>query len=224
MSPSANGARSELLAMNDQLALFTAPVPVTAEHDRPGNPLNRDPAWPHATWRFGSGRGIEYRHPEPTTPPPAAVLGGAWQWNPLVPGWRLDYPRPPFSLAPKGVASDRHGPKLLPPPGFLEIDRRRLAGRCPHCGRQSDGCWGGPGWHGWSDPRVAAAFEMEEAAGRHCYGLTVVDVPELGPLSPLSHYSRWGAGHCSACGAISWNDFRDPSSAYYRPPVTADGP
>ena len=107
--------------MNDQLALFTAPVPAKADHDVPGISRERDPDWPHATWRFGSGRGIEYRHPEPT-PPPAAVLGGAWQWNPLVPGWRLDYPRPPFSLAPKGVASDRHGPKLLPPPGFLEID------------------------------------------------------------------------------------------------------
>ena len=212
-----------MLPMSDQLALFTAPVPAKADHDVPGISRDRDPDWPHATWRFGSGRGIEYRHPEPTTPPPAAVLGGAWQWNPLGPGWRLDYPRPPFSLAPKGVASDRHGPKLLPPPGFLEIDRRRLAGRCPHCGQQSGGCWGGPGWHGWSDPRVAAAFETEEAVGRHCYGLTVIDVPELGPLSPLSHYSRWGAGYCSACGAISWNDFRDPSSAYYRPPVTADG-
>ena len=183
-----------MLPMNDQLALFTAPVPAKADHDGPGSSRERDPDWPHTTWRFGPGREIEYRHPEPTSPPPAAVLGGAWQWNPLVPGWRLDYPRPPFSLAPKGVASDRHGPKLLPPPGFLEIDRRRLAGRCPHCGQQSGGCWGGPGWHGWSDPRVAAAFETEEAAGRHCYGLTVVDVPGLGPLSPLSHFTRWGAG------------------------------
>ena len=71
---------------------------------------------------------------------------------------------------------------------------------------------------------MAAAFETEEAAGRHCYGLTVVDVPGVGPLSPLSHFTRWGAGYCSACGAISWNDFRDPSSAYYRPPVKADCP
>ena len=70
---------------------------------------------------------------------------------------------------------------------------------------------------------MAAVFETEKAAGRHCYGLTVIDVPELGPLSPLSHYTRWGAGYCSACGAISWNDFRDSSSAYYRPPVKADG-
>ena len=213
-----------MLPMNDQLALFTPPMPAKVDHDGPGSSRDRAPDWPHTTWRFGPGREIEYRHPEPTSPPPAAVLGGAWQWNPLVPGWRLDYPSPPVPLAPKGVGADGYGPKLLPPPGFLEIDRRRLAGRCPHCGQQSGGCWGGPGWHGWSDPRLAAAFEAEEAAGRHCYGLTVVDVPELGPLSPLSHYSRWGAGYCSACGAISWNDFRDPSSAYYRPPEQADGP
>jgi len=66
---------------------------------------------------------------------------------------------------------------------------------------------------------VAAAFAAEEAAGRRCYGLTEIDVPELGRINLMSHFSRCGAGYCAACGAISWNDFRDPPSAYYRPPA-----
>ncbi len=210
--------------MNDQLALFTAPAPPKADYDGPDGSPERDPAWPHTTWRFGLGREIEYREPEPTSPAPPAVLGGEWAWNPLVPGWRIDYAVPPFSLDPRGDGADRHGPRLLPPPGFFEIDRRRLAGRCPHCGKQSGGRWGGPGWCGWSDSRVAAAFEAEEAAGRRCYGLTVVDVPGVGPVNPLSHYTRWGAGFCASCGAVSWNDFRDPASAYYRPLAKTVGP
>ena len=53
---------------------------------------------------------------------------------------------------------------------------------------------------------MAAAFEAEESA------------------EPFSDHSRWCAGYCSACGAISWHDFRDPSSAYYRPPAKDDDP
>ena len=63
-----------------------------------------------------------------------------------------------------GSLCDRFGPRLLPPPGFIDFDRRPHAGRCPHCRGASSGKWGGPGWHGWSDPRVAAAFAAEEAA------------------------------------------------------------
>jgi len=66
---------------------------------------------------------------------------------------------------------------------------------------------------------VAVAFAAEEAAGRRCYGLTQIDVPGLGRINPMSHFSRWGAGYCAACGSISWNDFRDAASAYYRPPA-----
>jgi len=209
--------------MQEQLGLFSLASPA-ADPCLTKERAAADGAWPHRTWRFGPGRSIEYRDPEPTSPTPPAVLGGEWTWNPLVPGWRIDYAVPPFSLAPRGDGADQHGPKLLPPPGFFEIDRRRLAGRCPHCGEQSGGRWGGPGWCGWSDPRVAAVFEAEEAAGRRCYGLTVVDVPGLGPVNLLSHYTRWGAGFCSSCGAVSWSDFRDPASAYYRPPVKRVGP
>jgi len=32
------------------------------------------------------------------------------------------------------------------------------------------------------------------------------------------------ARRLTSSGTISWNDFRDPSSAYYRPPVTAGCP
>jgi len=209
--------------MLEQLGLFGSASPA-ADPCLTKERAAADDAWPHRTWRFGPGHSIEYRNPEPTSPAPPAVLGGEWAWNPLVPGWRIDYAVPPFSLDPPGAGADRHGPKLLPPPGFLEIDRRRLAGRCPHCGEQSGGRWGGPGWCGWSDSRVAAAFEAEEAAGRRCYELTVVDVPGLGPINLLSHYTRWGAGFCASCGAVSWNDFRDPASAYYRPPAKAVGP
>ena len=66
---------------------------------------------------------------------------------------------------------------------------------------------------------MAAAFAVEEAAGRRCYGLTEIEVSGLGRTNRMSHYSRWGAGYCGACGAISWNDFREPSSAYFRPPT-----
>lgn len=209
--------------MSQQLGLFTttstAIVPAASEAGR----VERDPNWPHATWRFGPGREIEYRHPMPTSPAPPPLLGGEWHWNPLVPGWRVDYPEPPQSLAPRGETRDRFGPRLLPPPGFIAFDRRH-AGRCPHCRGASGGRWGGPGWHGWSDRRVAAAFAAEEAAGRHCYGLTEIEVPGLGLVNPMTHYTRWDAGYCAACGAISWNDFREPSSAYLRPPTSLDYP
>jgi len=71
---------------------------------------------------------------------------------------------------------------------------------------------------------VAAAFAAEEAAGRHCYGLTAIEVPALGFVDPMTHYTRWGAGYCTACGATSWNDFREPSSACFRPPTPSDQP
>lgn len=176
--------------------------------------------WHHdRNWRFGPGHRIEYRYPRPTSPAPLAVRGAGWEWNPLVPGWQLYYPRPPFSLAPNGKTSDRNGPKLLPPPRFVLFNHVRLAGRCPHCRAYGTSYWGGPGWGGWGDSRVAAAYESEEAAGRPCYALTVVQVPELGAIQPMSHYTRWGAGFCSACGAVSWQDFRFPASAYFRPPI-----
>lgn len=212
--------------MRSQLGLFDqAPVTETTtivprlHGPAAGAAAAEDDIWRERPWRFGPGREIEYLHPEPTSPVPPAVLGGQWQWNPLVPGWRLYYQEPPFSLVPRGETADQHGPKLLPPAGFVLVDRRRLAGRCPHCTAQSAGHWGGPGWGGWSDSRVAAAYEAEEAASRPCYGLTVVDVLGLGSIAPLSHYTRWGAGYCTVCGAVSWNDFRDPSSAYFRPPA-----
>ena len=186
--------------------------------DACGQPGMASGPWDGRNWRFAANHDVEYLHPEPTSPAPPGVTGGEWQWNPLVPGWRLRYSEPPFSHMPRGETVDEHGPKLLPPPGFLLFDRRRLGGRCPHCSAQSTGHWGGPGWGGWADPRVAAAYEAEEAAGRRCYGLTVVDVPGLGAVAPLSHYSRWGAGYCTACGAIWWNDFREPASAHFRPP------
>jgi hypothetical protein len=220
--------------MRHQLGLFDQPPATTeiavvpaarpsAQVDPPKGAA-ADEIWRDRNWRFGPGREIVYLHPEPTSPAPPAVRGGEWDWNPLVPGWRLSYSRPPFPLTPSGETADRHGPKLLPPAGFLLVDRRRLGGRCPHCSAQSAGYWGGPGWGGWSDARVAAAYESEEAAGRHCYGLTVVDVLGLGAVAPLSHYTRWGAGYCCACGAVSWNDFRDPSSSYYRPPSREGAP
>ncbi len=113
---------------------------------------------------------------------------------------------------------DGHGPKLLPPTGFVLVNRHRLAGRCPHCRQAGTGHWGGRGWGGWSDARVAAAYESGEASGRRCYSLTVVEVPGLGVVAPLSHHTRWGAGYCTACGALWWNDFRHPGSAYFCPP------
>src|SRR5690606_24816540 len=124
--------------MLEQLGLFSSASPA-ADRCLTKERAAADDAWPHRTWRFGPGHSIEYREREATSPAPPAVLGGEWAWNPLVPGWRIDYPVPPFSLDPRGESADRHGPKLLPPRGFLEIDRRRLAGRCPHCGEQSGG-------------------------------------------------------------------------------------
>jgi hypothetical protein len=208
--------------MHRQLTIFAgqpAPTPATQRAAQTGAP---EDGWHHdRNWRFGPAHRIEYRYPRPTSPAPPAVVGAAWEWNPLVPGWRLHYPRPPFSLAPRGETVDRHGPKLLPPTGFTLIDQARLRGRCPRCRAHGTGYWGGPGWHGWGDSRVAAAYETEAASGRPCYGLNSVDVPGLGAVNPMSHYSRWGAGFCSACGAVSWNDFRSPESAYYRPPIRA---
>ena len=117
-----------MLPMNDQLALFTPPVPAKADHDAPGGSRERGPDWPHTTWRFGSGREIEYRHPEPTSPPPAAVLGGAWQWNPLVPGWRLDYPRP--AVLPRSEGRRRRPARPeAPPAARLPRDRPPAVGR-----------------------------------------------------------------------------------------------
>src|SRR5690606_36884659 len=142
---------------------------------------------PHTAWRFGPGREIEYRHQVPTSPAPPPLLGGEWRWNPLVPGWHLDYPEPPLSLVPRGKTRDRFGSRLLPLPGFIAFDRRRHAGRCPHCRGASGGRWGGLGWHGWSDPCVAAAFTAEAAAGRHCYGLTEIELPGLGLVNPMTH-------------------------------------
>lgn len=205
--------------VSQQLGLFTTTSTTIVPAASEAGGVDRDPDWPHTTWRFGPGREIEYRHPVPTSPAPPPLLGGEWHWNPLAPGWQLDYPQPPLSLAPRGETRDRFGSRLLPPPGFIAFDRRRHAGRCSHCCGASGGRWGGPGWHGWSDPRVAAAFAAEEAAGRRCYGLTKIEVPALGLVKPLTHYTRWGAGYCTACGAISWNDFREPSSAYFRPPT-----
>jgi len=180
--------------------------------------------WQNGTWRIEPGRQVEYRYPEPSSPAPPALYGATWEWNPLVPGWRLHYPCPPFSLAPSGETPDRHGPKLLPPAGFLLINQARLWGRCPHCKAESSRHWGGPGWGGWADVRIAAAYEADLGSGRHWYGLTDVDVPGLGRVQPMSHYTRWGAGFCIACGAVSWNDFRSPVSAYYRPPSKAAVP
>jgi len=204
-----------------QIPLFVATEP---DSNSPATLPEKSAEWPHATWRFGPGHEIEYRHPAPTSPAPPPVVGGDWRWNPLVPGWRLEYVEPPFPLAPRGETHDRFGLRLIPPAGFLDFDRRRAAGRCPHCRGTGGGTWGGPGWHGWSDPRVAEAFAAEEAAGRRCYGLTDIEVSGLGRINPMSHYSRWGAGYCAACGAISWNDFREPSSAYFRPPTPVDRP
>jgi hypothetical protein len=180
--------------------------------------------WQAGTWRIEPGHPVEYRYPEPTSPAPPAVQGAIWEWNPLVPGWRLHYPCPPFSLAPSGETTDQHGAKLLPPAGFVLINQGRLRGRCPHCRVESSSQWGGPGWGGWADPRIAAAYEAEEVSGRRCYGLTEVDVPGLGRVQPMSHYSRWGAGFCAVCGALSWHDFRTPESAYYRPAAKAGLP
>jgi hypothetical protein len=96
--------------------------------------------------------------------------------------------------------------------------------RCPHCRAESTRQWEGPGWGGSADARIAAAHEAELASGRRCYGLTKIEVPGVGRVQPMSHYSRWGAGFGTACGAVSWNDFRSPESAYYRPPIRAGLP
>ncbi|MBZ0090494.1 MAG: hypothetical protein K8H90_08965, partial [Thermoanaerobaculia bacterium] len=104
-------------AMSQQLGLFATPSITIAPATFEAGGVDRDPDWPHTTWRFGPGRDIEYRQPVPTSPAPPPVFGGEWHWNPLVPGWRLDYPEPPLSLAPCGETRDRFGSRLLPPPG-----------------------------------------------------------------------------------------------------------
>jgi len=71
---------------------------------------------------------------------------------------------------------------------------------------------------------VAAALAVEEAAGRRSYWLTEIEVPEVGLINPMTHYVRRGAGYCTACGAISWNDFREPSGAFFRPPTPVASP
>lgn len=210
--------------MTEQLALFAVPgvgvLPRLGPADIPAKP---DAAWPQRTWRWtsGPGRGIEYRYPDPLGPPPAPLRLGTWTWNQLIPDWQLGFSAPPLALAPRATTSDAHGPKLLPPRGFALIDMRRLEGRCPHC-KTLGGNWLFGQWCGWHDPRVALAYSESLARHHPCYGYTTLDVPGLGPIEPLHHFSRWAAAHCSRCGALHWHDFRgDHPGHYYHPPVLA---
>jgi hypothetical protein len=209
--------------MSQQLTLFES-LP-TPPREQPGG---RRPSACAAQGSAPCGASADFhcdaarREIEPSLPMPPAILEGTWKWNARVLEWRILYDRPPISLAPRGVTADRHGVRLLAPAGFIGVDWPRLRGRCPHCRSTVGRCWHGRDWHGWSDARVAAAFETAETSGVRCYGLTVLDVAGFGKIAPLSHYTRWGAGYCIACGTLLWNDFRVPCQSYFfHPPPPA---
>lgn len=167
--------------------------------------------WPHLTWRFARGGGIDYRYPEPLTTPPPALRGGVWHWNQLIPDWTVSYPTPPYSLAPRGETCDQHGPRMLPPAGFAAYNARKHPG-CPHCRRSRSFLLV---WGAWANAAIDDAVETARANGLHCYGFTELAVEGLGDIQPNNHHTRWSAGYCATCGAITWRDFREAGPAHY---------